>query len=47
MDFTLGFDSNGGMWNYSSWVPDAVVILIGPNDEVPLLNRHQVHHSTS
>ena len=35
MDYTLGFDSSGGMWNYSAWVPDAVVILIGPNDEVP------------
>ena len=33
LDFTLGFDSTGGKWNYSSWVPDAVVILIGPNDE--------------
>ena len=21
-------------WNYSAWVPDAVVILIGPNDEM-------------
>ena len=21
MDFTLGFDPSGGMWNYSSWVP--------------------------
>jgi hypothetical protein len=21
MDYTLGFDSSGGLWNYSSWVP--------------------------
>ena len=41
MDYTLGFDSSGGMWNYSSWVPDAVVILIGPNDEVPMLGGQQ------
>jgi hypothetical protein len=41
IDFTLGFDPSGGMWNYSSWVPDAVVILIGPNDEVPMLGRRQ------
>jgi hypothetical protein len=41
MDYTLGFDSKGGLWNYSSWVPDAVVILIGPNDEVPMLDQGQ------
>ena len=36
LDNTLGFDSDLA-WDYSSWVPDAVVILIGPNDEVPLV----------
>ena len=41
MDYTLGFDTSGGMWNYSSWVPDAVVILIGPNDEVTLAEQQQ------
>lgn len=42
MDYTLGFDSDGGLWNYSAWVPDAVVILIGPNDEVPMLDQGQL-----
>ena len=31
MDYTLGFDT-AASWDYHSWVPDAVVILIGPND---------------
>ena len=35
MDYTLGFDT-ATRWDYHSWVPDAVVILIGPNDEVVL-----------
>jgi hypothetical protein len=34
LDFTLGFDTDGPKWNHSAWVPDAVVILIGPNDEM-------------
>ena len=34
LDATLGF--GGGSWDYSSWVPDAVLILIGPNDEIVL-----------
>jgi hypothetical protein len=42
MDNTLGFDTSGGSWNYSSWVPDAVVILIGPNDEMAMQDiNHQ------
>ena len=36
LDATLGFASNPA-WDYSKWTPDAVVILIGPNDELPLL----------
>jgi len=35
LDYTLGFDKDK-TWDYSQWIPDAVVILIGPNDEVPL-----------
>ena len=31
-DSTLGFETDP-LWNYSRWVPDAVMILIGPNDE--------------
>ena len=36
LDYTLGFDKDL-TWDYTQWVPDAVVILIGPNDEEPLL----------
>lgn len=27
------FSDNTAMWDYTKWTPDAVVILIGPNDE--------------
>ena len=30
---TFGQGSSVPRWNFSTWVPDAVVILIGPNDE--------------
>jgi hypothetical protein len=30
---TVNFDKTSTPWNYSQWVPDAVVMLIGPNDE--------------
>ena len=30
---TLAFAPSAPAWNFSSWVPDAVVVLIGPNDE--------------
>ena len=32
LDYTNGF-AEKQKWDYSSWTPDAVVILIGPNDE--------------
>jgi lysophospholipase L1-like esterase len=32
LDNTLGFD-HLPKWNYSTWIPDAVLMLIGPNDE--------------
>ena len=32
LDYTNGFAKNQ-KWNYSQWTPDAVVMLIGPNDE--------------
>jgi len=31
---TFGYGSKSPKWNFSQWVPDAVVILIGPNDEL-------------
>ena len=37
LDNTLGFD-NSLAWDYTKWVPDAVVILIGPNDEESILS---------
>lgn len=40
MDYTLGFDQSQ-KWNYSSWTPDAVVLLIGPNDEMYLKGKAQ------
>ena len=30
---TFGYSSKSPKWNFSYWTPDAVVILIGPNDE--------------
>ena len=30
---TLAFDASSPQWNFTKWVPDAVVMLIGPNDE--------------
>lgn len=30
---TLAFAPSAPRWNFSTWVPDAVVLLIGPNDE--------------
>jgi hypothetical protein len=30
MDYTLGFDSSGGLWNYSSWVPVRDPVLDPP-----------------
>ena len=47
MDFTLGFDSAAGKWDYKSWVPDAVVILIGPNDEITLDVEKALHLNRS
>jgi len=35
LDNTLGFDSQY-KWDYGLWTPDAVLILIGPNDEMKL-----------
>jgi hypothetical protein len=32
MDYTNGF-AKQTLWNYSQWTPDAIVLLIGPNDE--------------
>eukprot|EP00658_Telonema_sp_P-2_P029787 TRINITY_DN22600_c0_g1_i3.p2 TRINITY_DN22600_c0_g1~~TRINITY_DN22600_c0_g1_i3.p2 ORF type:complete len:183 (-),score=24.39 TRINITY_DN22600_c0_g1_i3:403-951(-) len=31
LDWTLGF-AREHRWNYSAWTPDAVILLIGPND---------------
>jgi hypothetical protein len=31
---TLGSDANSPIWNFSSWVPDAVVINLGTNDRL-------------
>eukprot|EP01047_Picozoa_sp_COSAG01_P089014 COSAG01_NODE_21224_length_912_cov_1.252153_2_plen_67_part_00 len=31
MDYTLGFDSSGGLWNYSSWVPVRDPVLDPPH----------------
>ena len=30
---TYGFGEDSPTWNFGSWTPDAVVMLIGPNDE--------------
>jgi len=33
LDYTLTFDTHDGeKWDYTQWTPDAVVMLIGPND---------------
>lgn len=32
-DFTLGFDERAGLWNYSHFTPEAVILLLGPNDD--------------
>ena len=39
-DSTLGFETDP-LWNYSRWVPDAVMILIGPNDEYEYEGPHE------
>jgi hypothetical protein len=31
-EYTLGFDESAGHWDYSRFVPEAVFILLGPND---------------
>jgi hypothetical protein len=33
---TINFDSSAAAWDFTSWVPDAVVMLIDPNDESKL-----------
>ena len=33
LDYTNGF-AKEQRWDYTQWIPDAVVILIGPNDEM-------------
>lgn len=34
---TLGTDASSPLWNFSSWVPDAVVINIGTNDKLEMV----------
>jgi hypothetical protein len=31
---SVNFDKDSTPWDYTKWVPDAVIMLIGPNDEM-------------